>query len=218
MDRRLSKSGASPPVRTFLAVDLPPDVKETLIRLTGELAPVERALKIVNPDAMHVTVRFLGNVDADRVPLVCEAAEMAAADIAPFTLSLAGLGTFPDGRVPRVIWAGFKQDEGFKTLQRLFDLSELALAARGFGGEERRFSPHLTIARVRDHADRSDALRAGEIVRHLTETREIQGNVPVRDLVVYKSELGRTGPHYSVLGRADLGQVPTRLHQTETSP
>src|SRR5947209_6165081 len=86
-------------IRTFLAIDLPDEVRARIEQLERELAEHESMLKLVRPALVHITVKFLGSVHEDRLPGIERAAAESAAEIAPFALRLAGCGTFPQGGV-----------------------------------------------------------------------------------------------------------------------
>jgi RNA 2',3'-cyclic 3'-phosphodiesterase len=126
--------------RLFVSIELPDDVKHALGRLAGDV-PGARWLE---HDEMHLTIRFIGEVDG----LVFEDV-MAALDevrAAPFALALRGVGHFPPRGEPRVLWAGLERSDGLRVLH---DRVESALVRAGVEGEARKFSPHVTLARLR---------------------------------------------------------------------
>ncbi|BEH08424.1 MULTISPECIES: RNA 2',3'-cyclic phosphodiesterase [Geobacter] len=127
--------------RLFVAIDLPGSVRAQLADLGRELDGVRR----VPPDQLHLTLRFIGNADDECFQRIKDS--MATVTSPPFTLALAGVGCFPSPRRPRVIWAGVTADERLTLLQRAV---ETAVAAAGIPPEERPFSPHITLARLKD--------------------------------------------------------------------
>jgi 2'-5' RNA ligase len=204
MTTSLSKD-SKPAVRTFLAVEVPESIRKSVASMQRRLAPHAPSLKIVNVDAMHITLRFLGAVSSPRLADVEAAARAAAASAQPFVLRLIYVGTFPGGgRPPRVIWVGLGQDAGYGAFAGLFDGLEAELASRGFGRESRSFAPHLTLARVRENRPRvdHDALRAA--VEGLRRDFDNSLEFTVGDLVVFRSDLSPQGPGYTALARLPL--------------
>ncbi|HEX6144302.1 MAG TPA: RNA 2',3'-cyclic phosphodiesterase [Geminicoccaceae bacterium] len=126
--------------RLFVALDLPEDIKLSLAPLTRGLGDVRWLL----PDEQHLTLRFIGEVDNGRMEDVVEA--LTLVDGAPFELRLGGIGHFPPRGEPRIIWAGVEKSEPLKRLKRAVDraLDEIGLPAEG-----RKFTPHITLARLR---------------------------------------------------------------------
>ena len=133
-------------VRVFVAVELSDPVKAEMGKLIAAIDALElRGVRTVRAEGLHLTLRFLGDVDSDVVPSIISAMETAAAESAPFELSLAGTGAFPNTATPRTLWVGMKGDlDRLVTLQRGV---QSALETAGFGRSSERFSPHVTIAR-----------------------------------------------------------------------
>ena len=153
--------------RLFVAIDLPQEIKEDLTRFTREL-PVARW---VPADQIHLTLRFIGEVG----PQACAAIKTALSGLSfpEFTLALRGAGHFPPGRHPRVLWVGVEPSDRLSRLQQ--DL-ELALLKAGIPPDERPFSPHITLARLRDTAPTkvsSFEERHGELAYPPYQVREV---------------------------------------------
>lgn len=132
--------------RLFVSIELPDDVKQALARLSGDV-PGARWL---GPDEMHLTVRFIGEVDG----LVYEDV-LAALDevrVAPFDLALHGVGHFPPRGEPKILWAGLERSDALRVLH---DRVESALVRAGVEGEHRKFSPHVTLARLKGTPSRA---------------------------------------------------------------
>lgn len=127
--------------RLFVAIDLPDSTRSQLADLGRELDGVRR----VPPDQLHLTLRFIGDADDECFQRIKDALSTVMSP--PFPLALAGVGCFPSPRRPRVIWAGVTADERLTILQRAV---ETAVAAAGIPPEERPFSPHITLARLKD--------------------------------------------------------------------
>jgi 2'-5' RNA ligase len=183
-------------LRSFVAVLLPDRVRAGLAAVSAELRGQTRGLAWVPPDNLHLTVRFLGEIGPVALERVREAVTAVAAAVPPFTVSLGGLGGFPVGRAPRVLWASVVA--GGEKIEALFGELEAALVARGIPGESRAFHPHVTLARARDPRG------ARELVRVLGAGPAF-GEVRVEALHLMRSELGPRGSRYSALTAAPLG-------------
>lgn len=183
-------------VRTFVAVPVEePGLVEALRRAQDGIRHVA-GITWVKPGRFHFTLRFLGEIDQERVEAARRAVESLAGGGA-FDLTLGGLGTFPPGRPARVVWAGC--GEGSDALVSLALRAEAALVAAGFPREERPFSPHLTLGRVKDpHAGK----RAARSVAERNERRF--GTLRVGAVVLMKSVLSSEGPAYTALTTARL--------------
>lgn len=134
-------------VRSFLALELPDDVKSFVATLTKGLKSVMNDARWVSLDGMHLTLKFLGDVPSATIPEVVSALEKPLAIGAPIQLSLKGLGCFPNMRRPRVIWIGVMDTQS--VLLRLVEEIEKALLPLGFPKESRLFKAHLTLARLK---------------------------------------------------------------------
>jgi len=191
-------------VRTFVAV--PVEEPVTLRRLAGarSLLPDVHGVRWIPPGQLHLTLKFLGEIEADRVDAAKAATARAArpaeggpSGAGPFRLALEGLGAFPPHGPARVLWAGCAEGSG--ALSLLASAVEAAFVAEGFPPEERPFSPHLTLARVKDP----------DVGRRLSRAlaslpREPFGALGVGALVLYRSELSRSGAEHVELLRVAL--------------
>lgn len=149
-------------------------------------------------DRLHLTVRFIGEVDDVRAAAIREALE-APLDIAPFSLTLAGAGAFPTGGAPRVLWAGVATGrDGLLLAEREITLR---LSSIGVPADQRAYSPHLTLARVREPA----GLRSPRLLEGLTDTT--LGTVRIDAITLFHSKLSPKGPTYTPLLRIRLGGV-----------
>jgi 2'-5' RNA ligase len=183
-------------VRCFLAIELPEEVTAEL-RAIQERFKKERMdfLRWVNPDGIHLTLKFLGEVPEETIAGLGKAMGEAARGVAQFGLELDGLGVFPNLRSPRVFWAGLSgQVEVLKTLQQNIDA---AFTPLGFEREARGFTAHLTLARVHDEATAIQRQSLGDLV-----VRNALGATPcfmVRSVVLMRSQLRPTGAIYTRL-------------------
>ena len=153
-------------IRAFIAIGLPAEVKASLARVQDELRRRGLAsVKWVAPDSVHLTLKFLGNVEAGKIEPVAAAMSRGAQGVAAFELSLGTPGAFPNLRAPRVICLRLGGDtDSLSALQRGIERS---VAPLGFPPEKRPFSPHLTLGRVRDRASPNDRRFLGETVSSL---------------------------------------------------
>jgi 2'-5' RNA ligase len=186
-----------PAIRCFVAVLLPEQVRAGLAAVCAELRGQTRGLSWVRSDHLHLTLRFLGDVGPTMLEHVRSAVTDAAASVAPFTVSLSGLGGFPPGRAPRVLWAGVSA--GGEQTTALQAALEAALGRRGIPPESRPFHPHVTLARARDSRGASGLVS-------VLGPGPAFGAAPVTALHLMRSVLDPRGAHYSVLVEAPLLQ------------
>ena len=189
-------------IRSFIAVKLNEEAHLALRQVQGTLRkkPGGQVGKWINPESIHLTLKFLGDVPATRIAEISEALKQACAGHGPFDLSLEGLGCFPNLRRPRVIWAGVGGD--VRTLRRLQQDVEEAMNRLGYAPEERDFSPHLTLARVERNARPGDVEAVGQEVQ-----RTILGEIArlrVEHVYLMRSDLRPAGAVYTELAVADL--------------
>ena len=183
-------------MRLFVAVDIGEalaarvaELSRELQRRASETAPRAKVTWIP-ADRLHLTVRFIGEVDDGRTAAVCEALEQPVA-VAPFDLTLAGVGAFPKGGSPRVLWVGVTEGrDELLTIER--ELTS-RLASLGIPEEERAYSPHLTLARVREPA----GLRTAGLLEGMTD-RSV-GTVRIDAITLFHSKLSPKGPTYTAL-------------------
>ncbi len=199
--------------RVFIALDLSETARETLRRDLRRLARALPDVRFVDPASLHLTLAFLGELEDDALATVIALTGEVARQTAPFALALAGLGVFGAPAAPRVIWAGVGgETHRLLALQRrLAD----ALAAQGFPREQRPFSPHLTLARLKRPLDDAAYLRL---------RAQLDGPAPqttrwrVADLRVMRSDLAATGARYTALSVAPLVARAHDTHDTGHAP
>ncbi len=186
-------------LRTFIAVEISAEVRMRTARLISRLQETGANVRWVKPEHMHITLKFLGDVDLRDIPEVCAAVAHATVDLPPFSFRIAGAGAFPNLTQPRTVWLGV--DEGADELTELYSRIEKSLGALGYPAEKRRFRPHLTIGRVRN-ADRGMAALADVLAEHADY---VAGVVDVDEVVTFSSDLDREGPQHEPLATAELG-------------
>jgi len=187
-------------LRLFVAVELPASVRQRLADLAAEVRGMglER-LRWVRPENIHITLKFLGETPADRQPEIEDALRAAAEGVAPHELTLGELGKFGGRQSPRVLLVDVRGDvDALKALQKRVDGK---IAPLGFPAEKRPFAAHLTLARVPQDLAR-------KVARPLTEAIDAvkvpDPPIPVREIVLMRSELSREGPVYTRLFGVEL--------------
>ena len=184
-------------IRSFIAFEIENElVVRRLSEVQNMLVNTGADLKLVKPQNIHVTMRFLGNISPPMVDLIHE--EMKQISFAPFEIELKGLGAFPSLRYARVVWAGIQK--GADELVKVFDQLEFRLRRLGFKPDPKGFSPHLTIARVRTGRHKAELLKCLE---DLTDYEF--GIIKADYLRLKKSVLTPKGPIYTTLGEVRGG-------------
>ncbi len=178
-------------IRSFIAFDLDSDfVRKKLMEIQTLLVGTGADLKVVDPQNIHFTMRFLGDVRLEDVEKIYEA--MKKALFVPFGVKIQGIGAFPDVRYPRVVWAGITH--GANDLRSISSQLEPHLTALGFAPDPKGFSPHLTIVRVRGGKNKA------ELAKFINEHKDFDfGSIIAACLRLKKSDLTPKGPIYSTL-------------------
>ncbi len=182
-------------MRAFVAIEISEDVRAALDRVRQELARTPAQVKWVAPANVHLTLKFLGEIETETAE-AAKGAMGAAAGGGPFTFEVAGLGSFPPGRKPRVVWAGVIG--GADAIARVQTKLDAALGSLGFA-RERDFVPHLTIGRVKSPRG-ADALAAA-IARHADTAF---GSSVASEMVLFESTLTPQGAVYRAVARVPL--------------
>lgn len=189
-------------VRTFIAVEAPAEVRQAGEKLIRKFSKVVENARWVKTENIHVTMKFLGDVEDRELHAVCQAAAAAAASVDPFTIASRGIGAFPNVARPNTLWMGVNDEA--QQLQRLHAAVENAMGELRFPFESRRYQGHLTLGRLRSDPDVIDQLQ--KLVDNHAGSEF--GVIPVDELIIYSSELDREGPTHNVIGRCSLGSSP----------
>jgi RNA 2',3'-cyclic 3'-phosphodiesterase len=188
-------------VRSFIACELPETVKSGLLQIQKTLQSVDPSCaKWVDPNSIHLTLKFLGNVDVEKIEPISKGLFEATRNIPPFQLELDELGAFPNLRRVQVVWIGVKGD--LDLLQKLQNQIESRISPLGFPPENRAFKPHLTLARVRETTSPFLRQSLGEKLSQI----KIECNriIQVDSISLMRSQLSRTGAIYTRLCSAEL--------------
>ncbi len=188
-------------IRSFIAIELPDELKLELTRLETRLKLGEQPwVKWVDPYSIHLTLKFLGGIAADRVGEITRAIEEAVQGIPPFRLEVRDLGVFPNLRRVQVAWVGIGGE--IDKLGQLQQRIESNLVPLGFAPESRPFTPHLTLARLRDRTLPDERQRFGQLI---ADTRfEAVYTFEVVAISLMRSQLTREGAIYSRISSVGL--------------
>lgn len=185
-------------MRLFIALNLPAEERRRIHRAASPLREAGYPVRWLDPDRYHLTLKFLGNVRSELVPVVESVVDRVAATTPTFPLAIGGFGAFPTIRRPRVLWIGVSPVPALRCLKQ--DL-EWALADHGFERETRAFHPHVTLGRA-------DEEEGAGVFRGLDEKAaelEYRGKVEAKTVDLMRSHLSRAGARYSVLRQGTLG-------------
>ena len=185
-------------IRAFIAVDVPPEVKNHLSSVSAALGSLDLDARLAPVSSIHLTLRFLGNVEESRVPGIGDAIRRCAQRVPPFPLAIRNLGAFPSRKRPRVVWAGVAGDGG---LERLHQLLDLELRELGFDREKKKFRPHLTLLRLKSSRNRKRL--SGFLDQEVDRTNPV--SFCVRQIHLYESRLHSRGARHFKLVTAELG-------------
>jgi len=189
------------PLRAFIAIELPPSLQTAIEKQTTHLRQSlgDELVRWVPTQNMHLTLKFIGNVAANHLDFLKQLLSQTADQHAAFDLQIAGLGSFPNPKRPRILWVGLHAPAELPALQRNLEAGASRL---GYEKEERPFSPHLTIGRVRQNIDpaslqkirsRLDGIQIGSI-----------GAARIESIHLYRSKTHSSGSIYTKLFSANL--------------
>ena len=184
-------------IRTFIAIEIPDGIKAAMADVQGALRKTGADVGWTRPEGVHLTLKFLGPVEAALIPKLVDALEAAIKDEAPLVVDVKGAGVFPNARAPRVVWLGFGGD--IDALAELARKVEAACEGLGFKPEGRPFKPHLTLGRVKSSKGVKalmDALKSFEKVE--------LGGFKAESVSIMKSELKPSGAVYTQLQEIKL--------------
>jgi 2'-5' RNA ligase len=187
--------------RSFFAVELSAEIAAGVRRIQGELTEHTAGVRWVRPEGIHLTLKFLGEVDPDLIEGIVRKAAELVHGLGPFTVGIRGGGGFPSAKNPRVIWIGVEDPKGI--LKQLQAQVEGGMEELGFTKEGRAYTPHLTVGRLRSGKGRGtvaqalDAIRASDL-----------GSMEVREIILFRSHLKPTGAEYTKLGSFPLEAAP----------
>lgn len=191
-------------IRTFIAVDFPLEIKEKIAEITAyfqtKLPPAQ--IKWVEPDHMHLTLKFMGETPLDKLVQIKQSIHQVVSGFPSFKIEIKALGMYPNAKRPRVIWLGINDENNLILLHNQLDQ---ALKGEGIKSDRRPLSPHLTIGRVRRNADQESVMQIGKILSQFKIGS--LGCIKIDEIVYYQSVLTPQGPIYTILQSTSLNQV-----------
>ena len=178
-------------IRSFLAFELPPAIREKIGEVSIELQKLTLPVRWVKVTNIHLTIIFLGYVDEDKIDDIKEKVNLVVQRFSIFQTRLNDIGVFPNWRKPRVIWIGLGGE--IERLSTLREELQTGLKVLGFKPEKRPFAPHLTIGRFKGLVDRDEELKS-----ILDRYHDLSGDLQyLNELVLFKSDLKPDGPVYT---------------------
>lgn len=193
-------------IRSFIAIELPDELRLELGRLQRQLGQRQPWIKWVDPQSIHLTLKFLGDISVDRIAAITRAMAAAAQDIPPFRLEVSNPGAFPNLRRVQVVWVGVGGE--IERLRQLQQRLESQLAPLGFSPENREFTAHLTLARLRPQATPGERETLGKLIA--TTRFETVHSTEVQAINLMKSQLTREGAIYTRISSVELNKpLPT---------
>ncbi len=184
-------------MRTFIAIEMTAEVKAGMKELQDKLRKSGADVAWTRPEGVHLTLKFLGEVDAATVERLGDALEEAVKGSRPFTLEVRGTGVFPTPKSPRVVWVGL--EGGIDALAALYEKVEAVCEGLGFAREGRPFKPHITLGRVKSLRGRESLMKALAGFEHVE-----LGKIDAEAVSVMKSELKPSGAVYTEMKRIEL--------------
>ena len=184
-------------LRTFIAVSLSPSILAGIEKLMRTLQSNGEGVHWVEPQNLHITLKFLGDVPLNDLPQLIRTLTQSVCQNYSFDLTLQGFGAFPNLESPKTIWIGCR--EGAEELGQLAEMINESLRPLGFPKEARRFSPHLTIGRVKKPAQRSPLMPILD-----ANQNRLFGSCSISEVQIFASELTRRGPIYTELAAVAL--------------
>lgn len=190
------------PVRAFIAIEVDPKILAGIERFTSSIKTIDPVgFRWVRPENQHLTLKFLGNCPANGLAEISRMIEIAASGAAPFQLEISVPGAFPTWQRPRTFWLGFQSSEH---LQHLFENLDHSLTRLNFSPEGKRFSAHLTLCRVSDHADPRSVTALASALKSAPPLQ--LPAMQVTGVTLFRSILKPDGPVYSALSHHNLNQ------------
>jgi len=189
-----------PTIRSFIALNLTADIHRQLDDIILSLKQQTTIVRWVPSQNIHLTLKFLGDVSLANIETLQRVLAGEAARHAPFTFTVGGFGAFPNTRWPRVLWVGVQAPAALNTAQHGIEAETQRL---GYTGEERPFSPHLTLGRVSNNASPQEARRLSDALAQV-KIGEL-GQVMVKSIDLYRSDLNPGGAAYTPLASFPLG-------------
>ena len=184
-------------LRCFIAIEIPETIKKSIADIIDTLKKSGSDIKWVPNENIHITLQFLGETEESLIPDIKEALYKILAPYSPFYIKIAGVGCFPSEKRPRVIWVGLEESQALRNLYK--DIAT-EMVKFGYQKEERGFTPHVTIGRVKSNRN------MGELLRRLEEFKVADfPGFEVQNIRLMKSELKPSGAKHYCLAEIPIG-------------
>jgi 2'-5' RNA ligase len=190
-------------LRAFIAIEVPIEIKKAIAAQSNDLQKhAGRSVRWVTPENLHLTLKFLGEISPASVELLCQTLQAECSQHHPFEITVSGLGCFPNSHRPRILWIGLDVPPELNRLQHKLDTATTRL---GYASEDKPFSPHLTLGRVREQATSAEL----QNLHSALETLQVGklGTFTAQSLHLFKSDLKPAGAIYTSLYNLRLGPL-----------
>jgi 2'-5' RNA ligase len=185
-------------LRCFIAIEIPETIKKSIAAIIDNLKKSDSEVKWVSEENIHITLQFLGETEESLIPDIKGALYKILAPYSPFYIKIADVGCFPSGRRPRVIWVGIKESQSLINLYK--DVSN-EMVKFGYQKEERGFTPHVTIGRVKSNRNMRELLSRLDELK-VTDFPDFEA----QNIKLMKSELKPSGAKYYSLAEIPFGR------------
>ncbi|MEK6568609.1 MAG: RNA 2',3'-cyclic phosphodiesterase [Candidatus Omnitrophota bacterium] len=186
-------------MRIFIAIKLENEIKDKLSQIQEELKSAQADVRWVKPENIHLTLKFIGEIEEAKIPEILHHLKELASKTKPFILRISTAGAFPGLKSPRVVWVGVKEDTG--ELARIAETIENSLAELGFPKESRKFFSHLTLGRLRSDKNKD------RLIQKLEKTKVPELTQRISSIILFKSLLQPTGAVYQGLSEISLSNI-----------
>ena len=185
-------------VRTFIAVKLSREAREEVLRILEELKKIKADVKWVSPETIHLSLKFLGNIEKEKIPGIEKQLREVCKDFSPFDIVLENIGTFPFWNRPKVLWVGIGQ--GRENVKKLARKIEKIMSAEGFEKESRDFKAHITIGRIKSPRNTKRLQKISNDIR----VRQAKSHID--KVILYRSELSGKGAVHTEIASFGLAE------------
>jgi 2'-5' RNA ligase len=187
-------------IRAFIAVEIDRPNKEKLLNIISSLKKSNADVKWINENQMHLTLKFLGNVEENKILQISNALKPIADNFSPFSITFSKIGAFPNIHQPRVVWVGIQK--GADELKNLSTKIEGDLEILGFPKEKRSYTAHLTLGRTRSLKNITNLT---DLIKNAGFSS--QNEIKINELILFKSTLTSAGAIYTPISKFNLGTI-----------
>lgn len=184
-------------IRTFIAIEIPENIRSKIADLQSELKKIGGRVSWVKPENIHITLKFLGQTQEDKINVIASQLKNAVELMQPFEVTVGDVGAFPNFNRPRVLWVGTNTEQ--QQLSILAKEVDKRMAILGFDREKRRFSGHLTLGRVKDNQDVQSLVEKLQLYKEFNAEAFV-----VNEILLIKSQLSPKGSIYTTLKKVML--------------